>query len=83
MVCCRQNRKDGEMGMELFRAEKVAEVIHSPQTDSVRKCRFCGGSLELTRKMLDTETGCVIHMYECECGDRTWSDESSTRMLAG
>ena len=71
------------MGMELFRAEKVAEAIHSPQTDSVKKCRFCGRSLELTRKMLDVETGRVIHMYECECGDRTWNDESSTRMLLG
>ena len=46
------------------------------ELNSVKKCRFCGGSLELTRKMLDVETGRVIHMYECECGDRTWNDKS-------
>ena len=63
------------MGMELFRAEKVAEVVHAVSTDSTKKCRFCGTTLELMRKMLDLDTGCVIRMYECQCGDRTWEIE--------
>jgi hypothetical protein len=71
------------MGMELFRAEKVAEVVHAVSTDSTKKCRFCGTTLELMRKMLDLDTGCVIRMYECQCGDRSWSDESTRLMLPG
>ena len=60
--------------MELFRAEKIAEGIHGPSIVSTRKCPLCGRALELMRKMLDLDTGRVIHMYECECGDRIWDD---------
>ena len=67
--------------MELFRAEKVAEVVHGTSSDSSKKCRFCGATPELMRKMLDLETGCVIRMYECHCGDRTWNDETSRQVL--
>ena len=67
--------------MELFRAEKVAEGIHGASTDATRKCRFCGGALELMRKMLDMDTGHLIQMYECECGDRTWDDRTTPTAL--
>jgi len=59
--------------MELFRAEMVAEAF-GISIGSTRKCR-CGGTLELIRKILDSETGRVVHMYRCECGDRTWNEE--------
>ena len=69
--------------MELFRAEKVAEAVHGLSTDSTKRCRICGDPLELMRKMLDLDTGQVIYMYECRCGDRTWSDESGTGIAPG
>jgi hypothetical protein len=57
--------------MELFRAEKIAEAIHGAST---AKCRFCAGKPDLLRTMVDLDTGCVIDMYECQCGDRTWGE---------
>jgi hypothetical protein len=58
----------GGLRVELFRAEKVAEVASA----SVRKCRLCGKELELVRSFMDAATGKIIHTFECECGDRTW-----------
>ena len=56
--------------MELFWAEKIAAVA-----DQSRKiCRACGEKLTLVRVIVDTETGGVIHMFECLCGERVWSD---------
>ena len=60
--------------MEAFRVEKIAESVHVAATSSTTKCR-CGGALELVRKMLEAESGRVINMYQCECGDRTWSED--------
>ncbi|MFB9269697.1 hypothetical protein ACFFWD_42400 [Bradyrhizobium erythrophlei] len=56
--------------MELFEAAKVAE-FHSA---SERRCRFCNQHLELVRTIVDTASGELIHMFECECGERVWDD---------
>jgi hypothetical protein len=56
--------------MELFRAEKIATVHDQSNHD----CRFCGGRLTLVRTIMESESGVVIHMFEClQCGDRTWT----------
>jgi hypothetical protein len=59
--------------MEACKLEMVAESVHVA-TGSTKKC-VCGATLELIRSMLDSETGRVIHMYECKCGNRTWNEE--------
>jgi len=69
--------------MELFRAEKVAEGIHSPSTGSTKRCRFCGETPELMRKMLDMDTGHILQIYECQCGDRTWDDGTGAPVFPG
>jgi hypothetical protein len=56
--------------VELFRAERIAVF----PSDTVRICRACGAKLTLVRTMVDTDTGYVIHMFECRCGERTWDD---------
>jgi transposase len=56
--------------VELFTAEKVAEVPSA----STKRCCFCGEKLELIRTVMDSNTGDVIHMFECECGERVWDD---------
>jgi transposase len=56
--------------MELFAAEKVAEV----QRVSTKRCHFCGEKLELIRAVMDSDTGDVVHMFECQCGERVWDD---------
>jgi hypothetical protein len=56
--------------MELFRAEKIADV----EDQSSKICRACGEKLTLVRVIADSETGGVIHMFKCRCGERVWSD---------
>jgi hypothetical protein len=56
--------------MELFRAEKVAEVA-SASTN--KKCR-CGETMKLIRTILVSDTGNLMHMFECTCGERVWDD---------
>lgn len=56
--------------VQLFRAEKIAEV----EGRATRQCHGCGRSLTLIRTLLDADTGEMIHMFECECGERVWDD---------
>ena len=59
-----------EWAVELFQAEKVAEI----ESSSTRRCRFCGEQLELVRTVMNVDTGEIIHMFECRCGERIWDD---------
>ena len=56
--------------MELFRAEKVATVVDQ----ATKTCRFCDEKLRHVRAVVISDTGAVIHMFECRCGERTWTD---------
>lgn len=56
--------------MELFTAEKVGEL----QSGSTRRCRACGEMLELIKTIFDSNSGAIIHMFECRCGERIWDD---------
>ena len=56
--------------MELFRAEMV--VVLEGDTD--KNCPSCGEKLKLVRTMVSTGSGCIVHMFECRCGQRTWVD---------
>ena len=56
--------------MELFWAEKIADV----EDQSSKICRACAEKLTLVRVIADSETGGVIHMFKCRCGERVWSD---------
>ena len=61
----------GGAAMELFRAEKIATV----QDQSNHDCRFCGERLTLLKTIMESESGDVIHIFECEqCGERIWKD---------
>jgi hypothetical protein len=60
----------GGSSMELFRAEKIATVHDQSNHD----CRFCGGRLTLLKTIAESESGVVIHIFEClVCEDRTWT----------
>lgn len=57
--------------MELFRAEKVATADDQSNHD----CRFCAGKLTLLKTIVESESGVVVHMFECrQCGERVWTD---------
>jgi transposase len=56
--------------MELFWAEKIATV----EDQSSKTCRACGKKMTFVKLIVDSDTGGVIHMFECSCGERVWSD---------
>jgi hypothetical protein len=56
--------------MDLFWAEMIATV----RDQSNETCRLCGRKLVLVRVIVDADTGNAFHMFECECGERIWTD---------
>jgi hypothetical protein len=56
--------------MELFRAEKIADVETNSSPNKC--CPVCDRKLELLRTILYSDTGDVIRAFECECGQRIW-----------
>lgn len=56
--------------MELFLAEMVAVLKNATK----KTCPECSKRLKLVRTMVDSRTGCLIHMFECPCGQRIWVD---------
>ena len=55
--------------MEIFCAEKVAVV----EDQSNKICR-CGEKLELVQVIFDSLTGDIVHLFKCQCGERTWQE---------
>jgi hypothetical protein len=44
------------------------------KTHEERRCR-CGAQPKLFHKMLDPSRGLTIRMFECGCGERTWTED--------
>jgi hypothetical protein len=62
--------RGGAAVMELFLAKRVASV----EDQSSKTCRFCKRKLALVRTIVESDTGAVVHMFECHCGERIWRD---------
>jgi hypothetical protein len=45
----------------------------SEQAEHIFKCGRCGAQLKLVNAMLDPVKGRVVHMFKCQCGERTWA----------
>ena len=58
-----------EAAMEIFCAAKVADV----EDQSDKTCR-CGEKVELVGVIIDSLTGDVVHLFKCQCGERTWQE---------
>jgi hypothetical protein len=58
----------GAAAMKLYQAELVATY----DDQSSKTCRFCDEKLRHVRTMVIVETGAVIHMFQCRCGERMW-----------
>jgi GTP cyclohydrolase II len=54
--------------MEIFQAEKIATV----KDRSKRICHVCGKKMTRVKLILESDTGDVLHMFECRCGERIW-----------
>ena len=51
--------------MKLFRAEKIATVVDQ----ATKTCRFCDEKLLHVEGSGISDTGAVIQMSECRCGE--------------
>ena len=51
------------------------EVFSSYRPHSIRLCDQCGKKLAVALTMLNPKNGRTLRMFECGCGDRTWSEE--------
>ena len=47
----------------------------APRSQPTRSCECCGEMPYLVRSLLDSNTGKTIRMFECLCGERSWSEE--------
>lgn len=56
--------------MEIFRAEKICVV----EDNCTKTCGICGNKMKLVRTVVDADSGCMTHMFECKCGKRFWDD---------
>jgi len=56
-------------------AEFKNEVFRSYQPNPVRLCGSCGEKPALVRSMLDTLSGRTVRMFECQCGEKTWTED--------
>jgi hypothetical protein len=59
-----------EAAVELFQAEKIATF--DDQSD--KTCRICAKKLALIKTIVEIDSASVVHLFECECGERVWSD---------
>lgn len=55
--------------MNYFSSEKLS----GPETPDERRCR-CGAQPKVVRKIMDSTRGLTVRMFECQCGERSWSE---------
>jgi len=51
------------------------EKFYGAKAHEDRRCR-CGAQPKLAHKMMDPRRGLTIRMFECRCGERTWTEDS-------
>ena len=54
---------------------KSLQSPQMPETHRFRRCDHCGGTAIITHTMVSIYTGKTVRMFECSCGQRTWSEE--------
>jgi hypothetical protein len=49
-----------------------------PETLGEPQCK-CGAQPRIVRKMMDPRTGITVRMFECQCGERSWTEVKEVR----
>ena len=57
--------------MNFFSGEKFS----GPKTREERRCK-CGAQPRLIHKMMDPKRGLTVRMFECRCGERSWTEDN-------
>jgi hypothetical protein len=50
-----------------------SDTFSSPKAREEPRCK-CGAPPRIVRKMMDPRTGMTFHMFECQCGERSWTE---------
>jgi hypothetical protein len=58
--------------MHMMTGDRQNELLQI--ADNNRGCPRCGARPRLLRQMLDSCTGKTVRMYECKCGEHSWSE---------
>ena len=45
----------------------------APKTLGKPQCK-CGAQPRVVRKMMDPRTGMTVRVFECQCGERNWTE---------
>jgi hypothetical protein len=51
----------------------LSSEFSAPKTLDKPPCK-CGAQLRVVRKMMDPRTGMTVRMFECQCGERNWTE---------
>jgi len=51
-----------------------SDTLSGPKIREESRCR-CGAQPKLVRKMLDPRSGITVRMFECQCGERRWTED--------
>ncbi len=54
--------------------EKKAALANAPTQEDGPRCPTCAAFPKLATKFLDPQTGKIIRLYRCTCGERIWDD---------
>ena len=52
----------------------MSETVTSSKTRENRRCQRCDTQPALRCQMLDSRNGKTVRMFECKCGEKTWSE---------
>jgi hypothetical protein len=53
------------------------EVFSSFEPNPVGACSHCGEKPKLLHKILNPQNGRTTRMFECGCGEKTWSEDKA------
>ena len=62
------------MLMLTLSASRPLHALTAGEYARLETCRFCKRKLTLVRTIVESDTGAVVHMFECYCGERIWRD---------
>ena len=51
----------------------LSSEFSAPKTLDKPQCK-CGAQPRIVRKMMDPRTGMTVRMFECQCGERNWTE---------
>jgi len=71
------SRLPGLVGRRRIKKMENAAADLKPEPPPPRRCGKCGKEPKFVSAILDSAKGRNIRMYECQCGDRTWTSHKA------